>query len=274
MSEDNACGITLADDIVCLSEAGKALSHPPGESIIDMCIGAGECWVTRGHRLECSGSDEKREGMARVFCGFGLWCALTNAGDLTCWGQYAPLTNGRGPFTDVAVGSDHVCALRTDRTIKCFGDSESAKPPPGTFRAITAAPGHTCGISMDGSMHCWGATDEALPGKVVAISSGLLFDCAIDESGHVLCTRSSLKLPATSHFTQVSVSQYHACGLSDGVAVCWGLEGSSKLRPRQPPGGMFTAIRVDDDSSCGLRLDGKLVCWGAVEWPDEPRPAL
>jgi Regulator of Chromosome Condensation (RCC1) repeat protein len=271
MSDDNACGITVTDDIACLSEAGKALSHPPSESLIDMCIGSGVCWVTRDHRLECSGSDETQSGMARVFCGFGLRCGLTIAGDLSCSGQYAPVTTAKGPFTEVAVGLDHVCALRTDKTIKCFGSDGASRAPAGAFRAIAAAPGHTCGISVDGSMRCWGATDQALPGKLVAISAGILFDCAIDENGHVSCTW-SVNPPTTGGFTQVSVSQVHACGLSNGLATCWGLGGSSKLRPRQPPDGLFTSIHVDDDSSCGLRPDGTLVCWGSLEWPDEPRP--
>jgi hypothetical protein len=149
------------------------------------------------------------------------------------------------------------------------------KPPAGQFHMLSAASGYVCALSTAGFMTCWGArgAEAALPGKLTSIAAGMFGTCAIDESGNVRCLGIEPGSAPDGSFTQISMSDYSACGLRDGLAVCWGVNtGGPIARSRQAPSGRFTSLSVDRFTTCGVRPDGRVVCWGALEWPDEPRP--
>lgn len=68
--------------------------------------------------------------------------------------------------------------------------------------------------------------------------------------------------PPEGEFVDVSVSSRTSCGVRvDGSLVCWGDFFG------EPPGGEFTAVSVGEEVACALRADGSPVCWGA-EWRD------
>jgi len=241
---------------------------------------SGRCALNREGKIYCWDSKvTPTEAMARVFSGHDSNCGVTTGGDLVCWGALGSVVpRTKGPFLEVAIGEEHVCALRRDGIVKCWGtESEAIHPPPGTFRAIAGGGGHTCGLTGEGIMLCWGVTAVGLasPGTFVAIASGHGGTCGIERSGQVLCANApgssggvAMNVPG-GRFTQLSVGWSHACGLRDGAVVCWGYSGDRKT---QAPAGIFSAVSVRSEESCGLRPDGKIVCWGALEWPDEPRP--
>ena len=67
-------------------------------------------------------------------------------------------------------------------------------------------------------------------------------------------------------FRDVSVGGDHACGLrADGRVVCWGLNGIGQA---ETPEGAFRAIAARGGNSCGLRVDGSVQCWT----PSHPLP--
>ena len=52
----------------------------------------------------------------------------------------------------------------------------------------------------------------------------------------------------------------HSCGLRiDGSIVCWGNNYDGQA---EAPGGSFTQVSAGGYHSCGLRIDGSIVCWG------------
>lgn len=280
MRADNACGITRSGELNCPLTGGVPFLRPPSPEAMDFCAREGVCWITADHRLDClsSSGQTTHDQLVQIFCGHDTRCGLTVTGELRCWGSETPVTSNPGPFTDVAIPTSYtVCALRSDKTIKCFGTGLAAKPPVGAFRAISAdnTTNYVCALSVQGDMVCWGGLEPspAIPGKFVALSAGEFGNiCAIEGSGRLVC-HATLIYDATppGSFSQVSVSESYACGLRDGLAVCWG-GGGALQRVRQPPGGRFKSVKVGRNVSCGLRPNGLLVCWGSLEWPDEPRP--
>ena len=61
-------------------------------------------------------------------------------------------------------------------------------------------------------------------------------------------------------FTAIAAGAYHTCGLKvDGKLVCWG---ENPWGQADPPEGEFTAIAGGDRHSCGVRSDETISCWG------------
>ena len=61
-------------------------------------------------------------------------------------------------------------------------------------------------------------------------------------------------------FTAVSAGYSHACGLrSNGKVVCWGRGLNGET---EPPEGAFTSISAGDGYTCGIKTGGSVACWG------------
>ncbi len=118
----------------------------------------------------------------------------------------------------------------------------------------------------------------------------------------ILSIAAFLLLPSSAHgqrWASVDVGFSHACGLDDeGRAYCWGENQSGQLgavtpeqcfrnhhgggqrcvpRPSEAPvavvgGHRFRSIRAGYVVTCGVELDGRLLCWG-LEYGPAPVPA-
>jgi alpha-tubulin suppressor-like RCC1 family protein len=117
-------------------------------------------------------------------------CAVTDAGDVTCWGGNAAGELGQGDTNDrssppsapvalaerasaVATGASFSCALLANGTASCWGSNDagelgtgdaSSRLEPGTpvaldegATAITAGDAHACALLEDGRVACWGS---------------------------------------------------------------------------------------------------------------------
>ena len=71
--------------------------------------------------------------------------------------------------------------------------------------------------------------------------------------------------PAANGFVAIDGSgdgrgRHSSCGVrTDGTVLCWG---SNRYGQADPPDGEFVDVATTGDSACGLRTDGTVVCWG------------
>jgi alpha-tubulin suppressor-like RCC1 family protein len=176
-----------------------------------------------------------------------------------------------GPATDLDTTEDHVCAIFEGRAY-CWGSNASAQigiadvaargpvavPIDQELDAIATGGSASCALARDGTVLCWGAnqlgqlgdgTTEARAAPAPAVLPG----------------------PAAS----IALGQDHACAIlaSDRSLWCWGsnVESNLGLGP-DSPAQVETPARVDEGRwrevslgqahGCGIREDGRLLCWG------------
>lgn len=205
----------------------------------------------------------------QVSVGYAHACALRVDGSVVCWGSngdgqtVAPQEPG---FIAVAAGLLHTCALRIDGSVRCWGlnDDGQSTPPAGAFTALTAYQYQTCGRRIDGSVACWGNQVEAYRGiesvphddAQIAIGGGEV--CALDPEGTSRCYVGVAAVrPPLARWRQLSLGTGGGCGIRrDGRTVCWGAAPS-------PPALDFRTIALGDAHACGLKNDRTLACWGA-----------
>jgi len=187
---------------------------------------------------------ETETRFAAISAGGGHTCAVTESGELWCW--------GRNDFGQVGDGS------QVNRSLPVLISSSS------DFAAVTAGQVHTCALTTQGAAHCWGrnnngqlgegtATDRSQPAPV---SGGLVF--------------ASLSAGVT-HTCGTTTTEYH---------YCWGSNGSGQLSdpdlgavrsltPNHPTrsDGFFesmAAVTAGKDHTCALQPDGTAWCGGTL----------
>ena len=68
--------------------------------------------------------------------------------------------------------------------------------------------------------------------------------------------------PSGEGYKGVAVGNRTACAIDgQGEAVCWG---NTNEHYQNPPQGPFVQISSSLWSTCGLRQDGSIACWGCV----------
>ncbi len=200
-------------------------------------------------------------GVVDVVAGVGHTCALTDAGEVLCWGTDSggqlgngagvtdselPMqvldTTGSAPLTGVvqiAAGGDDTCAVTDAKELLCWGYDTSGVlgNGPGGGQHL---PGFV--LSEDGSAHLTG---------VVQVSANSEHTCAVTEQGAALCWGSDFDsklgnggsevdshLPvlvrntddtgSLENVTQITTGGSHACAvIATGEALCWGRAGIS-----------------------------------------------
>lgn len=177
---------------------------------------------------------------------FGHTCAIRAGGSLYCWGENQAGALGRGNTSDSAtpVLIDGQAHNITDwAKVSVDGDIAGG------------ADGRTCAIRSNGDAYCWGDN-----------SDGELGD------GTTTQRNWPTKIEG-AHWSDISVSDNHACGIRCGKLYCWGNgangrlgNGSttSTLTPIEVSGGYsdWTQVSADSGSTCALRGNGKAYCWG------------
>ena len=203
--------------------------------------------------------------------GFECACPPGTIGDplAACSARYGALT----------AGAYHTCALRTDGATLCFGNGGSGRLGNGqsahqaapvqagaasNWAQVVAGTSHTCGIKETGNAWCWGANGSGQLGL-----------------GHT----DSQTLPAyvslERAWTKIGAGETHTCAVeADGSLSCWGrnqagqigkgvLDGN-ELAPKKVsvdpaaavPDKDWKDVGVGRDTTCGLKTNGMLYCWG------------
>ncbi len=226
-----------------------------------------------------------------VFAGQEFTCALAG-GRARCFGANVDGALGSGDeathlapvavaatvgFDRLAAGQNHACGLEHGTgAVWCWGynasgqlgvgDTAARDAPvrlaqPGSAIALAAGYNHACAVATDHALWCWGDNTEGqlgqadLPGAPNALQP--------------------VRVGSDSDWLGVAGGQGHTCGVrAPGTMWCWGRNTQLELaaapsdeQVRTPTQvGTFTdwtaAVDVGQDSSCGIRTDGTLWCWG------------
>ncbi len=214
-------------------------------------------------------------------------CGIDKSASLWCWGRNREKQLGGGReapaqkvpvagdhrFIDVSAGNNQACGVAEDGTLWCWGAIRggSARSYPEQVgdeedwarviviknRQLGNAQGDaTCGLRQDGSVSCWRLDQSEKMGRWDGGDTG---------------------------WRDISFGQEHICGVQkDNTLWCWGRSREGQLglgweernqRPGRPRESHRTPSQVGIDadwqmvsthrhSSCGLRVDGTLWCWG------------
>ena len=224
-----------------------------------------------------------------ISAGGGQTCALTQAGEVRCWGK-----NGYGQLGDGT-------GRQRTRPVKVRGLS-------GKAVALSVGSRHACAVLTTGAVECWGANywgqlgdgtvlqrSRAVPvrglaGRAIAISAGRYYTCAALHNGRVECWGSNFygqlgsrgpgysvkPIPVTllsSPAVAVAAGGRHTCALtSKGTVQCWGTNGSGQLgvgaatdvsKPIDTLSGHPVAVSSGEYHACALMAEGSVDCWGS-----------
>lgn len=218
-------------------------------------------------------------------------CALTRAGEVSCWGY-----NGAGQLGDgtlinrampvpagdlpagaiaIAAGGGFTCVTIAGGPVRCWGSNVFGALGDGTqldrltpvvvrgltadAQSLSAGENHTCLVTPSGTVRCWGAN---MFGQLGVGFPLWMSDVPVDVAG------------AATGMTRVSAGSTFSCALDEGGVVrCWGDNESGQLGDgttvdRPVPGDVTNlanlqiAVTTGEAHACALRVSGAVKCWG------------
>jgi len=241
----------------------------------------------------------KTLGITQVVVGMSHACALTDGGEVYCWGDNssgqlgnsnAAVSNSATPVrvtgivaTSITAGRDHTCASIPDGTIYCWGSNSNGQLGTGdTSYLLSASPRLVVGISTAsniaaGAMHTCAVVDN---GAVKCWGTGAKFRLGLASSYAQNDVSTPTSVAGLSGLTvvQVSAGTSQSCVLLNTKAVkCWGDNAAGQLgagatssatpSPRAVSGidGTTTSavqISMGSQHACAVLTDGTAKCWG------------
>jgi hypothetical protein len=250
----NTCGITEDDDAYCwgnneYSQVGNGTSSVREDqpAAVSNGLSFARLAVSLGFSTTSSTLDQ----------GF-VNCGVTTTGQGYCWGdgRYGQIGNG-------SIAEQPVPAAVSGGL---------------TFGSVAAGAMHSCGIITTGEPYCWGVNANGQLG--IGNSSGA------DLCEGLVCTTTptAAATPRVFDSGSIAVGTDHSCGLSEGLALCWGAnrfgalgDGTSTARtsPVLVAGSrLFSLLSAGDAMTCGLTPEGDTYCWGRSSGPGLPRTNL
>lgn len=213
----------------------------------------GWCWGANDHGQLGDGTTTQRTSPVQVS---GAWTMIVPANS----------------------GGYHTCGIKTDGTAWCWGyngfgqlgngtttDSGNPVQVSGTGSWASVSPGYinNCGIKTDGTVWCWGYNGSGQLGDGTATQR----TSPVQISG------------GGTTWSKLSMGYATPCALkTDGTAWCWGNNGSGQAGNTNPndqvkvptqvassaayTGSSWADISTGTSSSCGIRDDSTVYCWG------------
>jgi hypothetical protein len=189
--------------------------------------------------------------VVEVAAGGAHTCARFSTGVVRCWGQ--------GVYG--ALGYGNTESIGDDETPLSAGDVNVG----GFVIGLAAGDNHTCALLDNGKVRCWGTPTSGPLGYAGGPEGPTPADAGdIDVGGTV---------------TQITAGTSHTCALLDTGAIrCWG-DGSvgalgygntNDIGDDETPasagdidiGGPAIQIDAGGGTTCAVRTDGALICWG------------
>jgi len=193
-------------------------------------------------------------------------CALTEHGEVWCWGRNdgpiilseepmhpevfpVPVLHGDLRFTQIAAGERNTCALVDNGQLYCWGGNHFRHAgAPGaeflleptrvedapSFTRIKAASYHACGVDPDGNAFCWGGNGMGELG----IEGTLDERCDVSTSSW--CTATPTLVRGGHRWAHLDLMGNHpraptTCGVTtEGALYCWGSNWDGKLGIGRP----------------------------------------
>ena len=269
------------------AEPGKPVPLLEVGAVVDLAAANnGTCVVSTSGAVSCW-SDWQRTpttvpdipAARRVFVGpDGITrCILGASSELVCWGESWSLgqglrqVQGAKPLA-VRFGQEVGLVALADGRLLSWGygpqlaHQYGGGEPRQVFglsdaEVLAVGSGHACARTGTGELSCWGR------GSKGQLGSGLWRDEV---------TPTPVALPASIAVVDVATADQHTCARTTTSDVyCWGgvnARGELGLVAKQgvyaptrvtlPAGPPVVAVAVGNTSSCALRSDGSVLCWG------------
>lgn len=276
MGHAHACGVSASGDLYCWGR-----NH----------VGAVDPGVIADQILEPTEVD-LGETVVEVVAGATTTCALTDEGEVVCWGFNARGELGRdvpleaivGPgvvetearFVQLSLMGHSICGLTTDDEVFCWGENRFGAMADGSFEdrstpvavggaerwtSVSAGNSHVCGLDAEGDGWCWGSN-------------------AFGEAGDQRSLRRMDPEPVEGEelrFDGLVSGNFNLCGFEhegDGI-YCWGrnehfqhqTERPGHVSEPQPLSGWVPdELVLGDAFACGIEFDdeaGEVQCWGS-----------
>ncbi|MCE1174657.1 MAG: putative Ig domain-containing protein, partial [Propionibacteriales bacterium] len=226
--------------------------------------------------------------MIAVASGNAFTCAVSQVGEVWCWGTNASGQLGDGTTTsrrtpakipgltgviDITAGASHACVLTDDSAVKCWGvgttgqlgdGGTSSQYSPVSVIGITnatqvhAGGSSTCALLATGSVKCWGSNTLRQLGDTTTTTRP-----------------TPVSVNGLTNATALAVGTSHACAATAaGTVTCWGGGTSGQLGdgksaisdPVSVVGltGSAVGVAAGNTHSCAVITDGTVDCWGAT----------
>jgi alpha-tubulin suppressor-like RCC1 family protein len=205
--------------------------------------------------------------------------AISATGELAWWdGLHEPSIDIQGKFEALAFNGEQVCAIDTAGARLCATAPTQAAAPlqwqqlsnTPRLTQITAGGHHFCGVDSQGAAYCWGSNAKG------AIGDGSRDDRA-----------SPVRVKKLTGVSQIVAGDAHSCArLQSGAVYCWGRNKSKRIDDRLGGGDEKTKfatspvrvkslsdaidISIGGDTTCAVRRNGKVRCWGRLPLGDVP----
>jgi alpha-tubulin suppressor-like RCC1 family protein len=241
---DDTCGLRSDNKLVCW---GNYLASSIRRDVLATTTGN----VTIGTLKAMSLGEAETCG---IFADDKVICWPTHGGNNrngTAWSDHKDET-----FKSISAGEGFACGIRSDGRMVCWGPNDGNRAPPDPsadlYASVSSAATHTCGLRTDGTVLCWGPYNECHQTGCAATPSILT------------ATYKSISTAGDSYSNNTSgTSAYQSaltCGVqSDGKIACpdW----TADAPPPWSASDVFQDVRVGTDHVCGLRVDGKAICF-------------
>jgi alpha-tubulin suppressor-like RCC1 family protein len=175
---------------------------------------------------------------------------------------------------DLAAGSTHTCIVTAAHGVACWGEAFRGQLGDGAFVSgprgaampvmnltmdvaeIAAGGSHTCARYVNGTVACWGSGASGELGYGGTNDQNVARDVVGITGAREICAGAA-----------------HTCAIvgPGGDVMCWGLgdhgaigDGMSMMRTMPTSSGLDSAVHIacGNQSTCALRTDGSVWCWG------------